>query len=178
MLSIRHPDAHRCGTAAIDHSTLSGLLTVLMDRIECGVLACGPDGELYHANVAARRELERARALRVADNRVCSNAASQDEWSVALRDATIRSRCSLVGIDDGGERLMIALMPVHVEGIATPVAVAMMGRRAVCSPLGLEMLSSSHGLTFAESRVFRALIGNNTAREIAASHGVDRKSTV
>lgn len=171
MLNFLRPDAHRC-EASIDHGTLSRLLTVLMDRIECGVLACGPDGELYHTNAAARRELERARALRLVDGRVCSNAASQVEWSAALRDATVRLRCSLAAIDDGGERLMIALMPVHVDGIDTPVAVAMMGRRTVCSPLGLEMLSSSHGLTFAESRVFRALIGNNTAREIAASHGV------
>ncbi len=157
---------------AIDHAILSRLLTVLMDRIECGVLACGPDGELYHANVAGRRELERGRLLHVAGDRVRSNAASQAQWLAALRDASARMRSRLVDIDDGGERVMIALMPVHVDGLASPACLAMLGRRAVCSPLGLEMLSSSRGLTFAERRVFGALVGNHTAREIAASHGV------
>jgi len=171
MLSLRRPDAHR-PEGNIDQSTLSRLLALLMDRIECGVMACGPDGELHYANVAAKRELERACALRMVAGKVCCNPASQAEWSATLRDAVVRLRYGLVGIDDGGERLMIALMPAHVEGIAEPVAVATMGRRTVCSPLGLEMLSSNHGLTFAESRVFRALVGNNTAREIAASHGV------
>ena len=171
MLTFRPHDAStRSGD--IDESTLSRLLTELMDRIECGVFACGADGELYHANVAARRELRYGRALRLSDNRVCSAGTSQSDWYSALHDATARMRSRLVGIDDGGERLLIALMPMHVAGIDKPAAVAMMGRRNVCSPLGLEMLSSTHGLTFAESRVFRALVGNNSAREIAASHGV------
>jgi DNA-binding CsgD family transcriptional regulator len=34
------------------------------------------------------------------------------------------------------------------------------------------MLSASHGLTYAEQRVLRALVDNSTVREIAALHGV------
>jgi DNA-binding CsgD family transcriptional regulator len=158
--------------SSIDSSTQSRLLTALMDRLECGVLACGPHGELYHANVAARRELEGGRLLREADRCVRATPASQGAWAAALHDAAVRLRSSLVSIEDGEERLMVALLPVHVDGIDGAAAVAMMGRRVVCSPLGLEMLSSSHGLTFAERRVFRALVGNRNAREIADAHGV------
>ncbi|MFL6629527.1 MAG: helix-turn-helix transcriptional regulator [Vitreoscilla sp.] len=148
------------------------LLAALVDRIECGVLACGPQGELHYANIAAQRELERARMLCVAGDRVCCIGAGKEAWSNALRDAAVRLRSCLVSVDNDGDRMMVALMPVHSGGGGRPAAVVMMGRSAVCSPLGLEMLSNSHGLTFAERRVFRALVGNSTAREIAASHGV------
>ncbi len=165
-----HDPADR--STSIDHSILSRLLSALMDRIECGVLACGPSGELIHANVAARRELKSARILRVERDCVCCSNDSNRNWLTALNDATARLRSSLISLDGSGERLMVALMPVHVEGAAAPAAIAMMGRRTVCSSLGLEMLSSSHGLTFAERRVFKALVCNLTTREIAALHGV------
>ncbi len=164
--------APRADHAPVDHAIQSRLLTTLIDRIECGVVACGADSTLVLANAAARREFERGRSLCIVDNRVRGIGAAHAGWSTALADATLRQRCSLVGIDDGAERLTVALMPVHVDGLAAPVALAVMGRRGVCSPLGLEMLASSHGLTLAESRVFRALVGNRTAREIADSHGV------
>lgn len=158
--------------SAIDPPVLTRLLSALMDRIACGVLACGPQGELFHANVAAKRELASAGPLRLADNQVRSTAALQDIWCTALHDAAVRQRTRLMSLHDGGERLMVALLPVHVDGIAGPAAVAMLGRRNICSPLGLEMLAASHGLTFAEQRVLRALVGNSSVREIAASHGV------
>ena len=158
--------------STIDISTQSRLLSALMDRLECGVLACGPQGELYHANVSARRELEGGRLLREVDGCVRATTTSQGLWGIALHDAAVRLRSRLVNIDGNQERLMVALLPVHVDGIAGAAAVAMLGRRMICSPLGLEMLSSSHGLTFAERRVFQALVGNRNAREIADAHGV------
>jgi DNA-binding CsgD family transcriptional regulator len=69
-------------------------------------------------------------------------------------------------------RLMLATMPLDVTEIDAPLVLVMMGRRQVCSPLGLELLASHHGLTIAESRVLRALVDNRSPREIAALHGV------
>lgn len=151
---------------------LSRLLSAVIDRIECGVMTCGAHGELYHANLAASRELEVGRFLRLEEGRVRCAALSRDTWTAALQDATTRQRSGLVCLEENGGRLMMALMPVQVEDVEQPAAVVMMGRRSICSALGLEMLSSSHGLTFAERRVLRALVGNSTAREIAESHGV------
>jgi DNA-binding CsgD family transcriptional regulator len=148
------------------------LLEALIDRIECGVMACGPNGELFHANAAAQRELENARMLRLVDGRVRASEASQGAWRNALHEATVRALARLVTIEDDGEPLMVALLPVQVDGIEGPAAVAIMGRRNVCSTLGLEMLSSTHGLTYAERRVLHALVACRSAREIAASHGV------
>lgn len=155
-----------------DHSTLSRLLAALIDRIEYGVLACGPDGMLYHANVAAQRKLDEERVLRVVDGRVRCTGVDRDVWSGALHEATFRMRSRLISLASEGGRLIVALMPVHIDGIETPAAVALMGRRSVCSPLGLEMLASAHGLTHAERRVLRALVDNSSVREIAALHGV------
>ena len=178
MLTIERPQTSppsdlepRAGTPGIDPSAMIDLVSAVMDRIECGVLACGPQGELYYANNAAYRELAGTATLHLVDGHVCCTEKSQPGWARAVHAAAVRLRSSLVCLEGAGERMMVALMPVHA-GDDRPAAVAMMGRRAVCSPLGLEMLSNNHGLTFAERRVLRALIGNCTPREIAASHGV------
>ena len=157
--------------SGIDHTMLSQLIAALLDRIECGVLACDSSGMLYHANLAAQRELAGARILRMVDGRVACGVNCLDTWMTALHDATVRARSSLISLVDAGERLMVAIMPVAIGNTDKSVAVALMGRRAVCSPLGLEMLSNCHRLTNAERRVLRALIDNATAREIAAAHG-------
>lgn len=158
--------------ARIDQPTHARLLQALMDRLEYGVLACGPRGELYHANLAAQQELDGDRLLGVTDGHVRAVPALQGVWSTALHDAAVRRRSRLVSLGDGLERLLVVTVPMRVQGIDAAAAVAIMGRRSVCSPLGLEMLAASHGLTYAESRVFRALVGNLSVREIAASHGV------
>lgn len=155
-----------------EQPALSRFLSALMDRIECGVLACRPDGEVLHANLAAERELADGRTLKVVDGFVQCSAPSKEAWVAALNNAGQRHRTSLVSLGTGLERLTIAAMPMHVEGVGSPAVVILMGRRSVCSALGLEMLANSHGLTYAESRVFRELVGNRTPREIAASHGV------
>lgn len=171
MLTL-HPQDFRNTTPTFDGPAHTRLLTALMDRIACGVLACDADGVLLHANNAARRELAQAGPLHLDGRQVRATSAMQDIWCTALFDAAVRQRTRLMALQDGTERLTVALLPVHVEGSDRPAAVAMLGRRNVCSPLGLEMLSSSHGLTYAEQRVLRALVDNSTVREIAASHGV------
>jgi len=148
------------------------LLIALMDRIECGVMACGPTGELYHANATARRELTGARMLRLAQGVVDCAGTSRKAWMTALHDAAVRQRSGMVSLFDGAERLLVALMPVDIGGTDRSAAVVLMGRRNVCSPLGLEMLSNSHGLTAAERRVLRALIDNCSASEIAQLYSV------
>lgn len=171
MLNFESPAWYGpCDSGSV--SAPAQLLSALMDRIACGVLACRSDGLLLHANSVARRELAHAGALRLEGTHVCANTAQQDIWCTALHDAATRQRTRLMHLQDGSERLSVALLPVQVDGDAGPAAVAMLGRRTVCSALGLEMLAASHGLTYAEQRVLRALVNNGTVREIAASHGV------
>jgi DNA-binding CsgD family transcriptional regulator len=151
---------------------MNRLVTALMDRIECGLLACTDAGDVLHANAAARRELQDSPLFQLVDNRLRCAAASLDAWLNALHEASVRHRSRLLLLGTEPARQMLAVTPLPVDGMESSVILVMMGRRQVCSPLGLEMLASNHGLTFAESRVFRALVGNRTPREIAASHGV------
>jgi len=171
MLTV-HPQDVRDTLPGLDAPAHVRLLTALMDRLACGVLAVDADGLLLHANSAARRELAQAGPLHLDGRQVRACTVMQDIWSTALHDAAVRQRTRLMALQDGAERLTVALLPVHVDGSDRPAAVAMLGRRNVCSPLGLEMLSASHGLTYAEQRVLRALVDNSTVREIAATHGV------
>lgn len=157
---------------AFGGSPVNRLVSALFDRLESGMLACDARGRVLHANLAARRELQATDVLSVVDHHVRCIPAFQDAWAGALQDAALRHRSRLLTLGSASGRLMVATMPLHVDDFDDPVALVMMGRRQVCSPLGLELLASVHGLTFAESRVLRALVGNSTPREIAATHGV------
>ena len=173
MLVLEREDERTTVGCKADPSAMSRLVATLMDRLESGILACSAQGELLHANLAAQRELRSGGALHVVDGQVrCASGRSEEAWADALQDAAHRHRSRLVSLEAGAQRLMITAMPLPIEGFGSTPVLVMMGRRQVCSALGLEMLASNHGLTLAESRVLRALVGNCTPREIAASHCV------
>ena len=144
----------------------------LADQIECALLACDCDCRLLYVNRAGRRALEMGNAIRLADERVRCSGTTQEEWSAAVRDAAIDQHRRLFWVGTPGDRTMIIAMPILIEGSANPTAIVMLGRRSVCSRLGLELLASRHALSFAERRAFGALIANASPREIAAMHGV------
>ncbi len=151
---------------------VGGLLHAVIDRIECGLLACGSEGRLIHANLAAQRELQEASVLRLAGAHVVCVGPGHAAWSSAVAAASGRNVSSLVELGGADRPLTVAVLPLRLGPDQGLAALTVMGRRAACSPLALEMLSSHHGLTYAEGRVLRALVENCSAREIAAQHGV------
>jgi DNA-binding CsgD family transcriptional regulator len=152
--------------------TSGSLLAALLDRLECGLVAVDDACTLLHGNRAARRELASGRALRLEGETVRVAHGAQAAWSSLVRDAALRQRSRLLRVGDESDHLTLVAMPVHAEPQARPAALVMMGGRSLCSPLGLEMLATSHGLTFAERRVLRALIDSQSPKEVAAAHGV------
>jgi DNA-binding CsgD family transcriptional regulator len=150
----------------------SPLALALIDRIECGIAAVGPTGQLHYANRAARREFARTQTLRLQGQQVICSATDTHEWHAALHDAALRQRGRLLWLGGQAERLMVIVMPVQLDELSSPAALLMLGRRSICSPLGLEMLATRHKLTFAERRVLAALVENQSTAEIAATHGV------
>lgn len=148
------------------------LTAALLDQIDCGMLACTGDGRLLHANRAGRRELARGGSLGLVEGRLRSDGGMRDDFEQALRDAAGRQRTRLLVVGPEDQRLGLAVMPLRAAADEPPVVLVMLGRRALCSPLGLQMLAIRHGLTLAEQRVLRALIENRSAREIALGHGV------
>lgn len=165
--------AHAIPALSMDETRANhGLLTAVVDRIECGLMACGPEGELLHANVSAQRELQEEGVLRRVGDRVACHGAAKGSWQAALNAAALGRMSSLVDLGTAERPWLVAVMPLGAGEGAGSGALVVMGRRSACSPLALEMLASRHGLTWAEGRVLQALIGNRTAREIAAQHGV------
>ncbi len=153
-------------------SAASGSLAeALLDQIECGLVVCSAGGRLLQCNRAARRELDAGRVVKVVDGMVRCPGGSAD-LAAALHDAANRQRRRLMWLGDETQRLMIVAMPIAFTGFSAPTALLMLGRRDLCSPLGLEMLSIRHGLTLAERRVLKGLVANRSASQIAAAHGV------
>ncbi len=165
-------------TPAIDpagpvaRSVLDKLAAALMDQVECGLITCRADGSLIHANRAARRELALGQVLSLLANTLHCRPEAQAELNTALNDAALKQRSRLLLLGSGEDRLTAVAMPIQVESLGVPAALLMIGRRNVCSPLGLEMLALRYGLTLTERRVLRALIASQSARDIADAHGV------
>lgn len=163
------PAAHR---TELDGAFAARLAGALINHIECGLVACEGDGTLLYANRAAQRELAAARVLTASQGTLRCVGSAAAEFQSALVDAASRRRTRLLRLGEPGDRLMVAVMPVAADQIGDQTALVMIGRRAPCSPLGLEMLARRHGLTLTETRVLHALLGNSTPRDIAAAHGV------
>ena len=157
---------------------LGGLATALMDAIECGLIACDPDATVVYLNRAARHEIGADRALRIEDGVLRVNGGDAGALRAAIAEAAQRGLRRLLWVGDGPARVMAATMPVrpHADP-AGAKALVLLGRRSLCSPLGLELLALRHRLTLAEKRVLSALIDTREPRQIACDHGV-RLSTV
>lgn len=172
LLAERSSPSLSPSTAAPARRDHDSLVRGLIDQVECGLALCGNDGRLIYANRAAWREFDHGGALVLLADSVHCKAGSQAELGQALHDAALKQRTRLLLVGAPDVQLPIVVMPVRVDGLGTPCALIMIGRRTLCSPLGLEMLAIRHGLTLAERRVLRALIADQSARQIATVHGV------
>lgn len=151
---------------------LAELALSLMDAVESGLVACRHDGRVLHANRAAQRELGPGRALQCEDGLLCAAGTDREPLRAALGDAA-RGIRRLLHIGRGETALMLATQPLAARAARERSAVLLvLGRRSLCSPLGLEMLALRHGLTLAEKRVLSGLIDTRGARRIAEDNGV------
>lgn len=144
----------------------------LVDEIECGLIVCDGLGALQFANRAAQRELAQGRLLtRLAG---CLRLAPQASGALdtAMRQAAERGKRTLVQLSLGDDRLLASVLPLPAAPGAEPLVLVMLGRRHLCSDLGLEMLASSYGLTYTERRVLAGLLREATPRQIAQEHAV------
>jgi DNA-binding CsgD family transcriptional regulator len=149
------------------------LASAMLDVIACGLIACSAQGELLEANRAAQRELGSGRALVLSQGHLrCTEPQAQHELVGALLDAAQRARRRLLWADHGQDRLTLVVMPAAAPPGHSPAVLILLGRRRLCSSLGLEMLALQHGLTHAEQRVLEALIEIRPARKIAEGLGV------
>lgn len=149
---------------------LADLAAPLMDAVEFGLIVCRSDGCVVHANRAALREMGQDRPLRQDGNLLTCLGPERELLAGALRDAA-RGIRRLFTVGRNGAGLMVVTQPVQQDGARDAVLVVL-GRRSLCSPLGLELLASRHGLTLAEKDVLLSLIDTQAVRDIARERGV------
>jgi DNA-binding NarL/FixJ family response regulator len=143
----------------------------VVDQIDCGLLVCDAHGHMLHANRAALRELDSALALKVQDGVVCCDGPSARELAAAIKTAATRGLRRLLHLQ-ASQPLMLVVMPLDPTPGCDPLVLVMIGRRTLCTPLGLELLALQHRLTWAEQRVLRAIVGGTAVRDIAVDNGV------
>lgn len=170
MLAHSIPANHAADDAAL-RAKPHPLPQQIVDQIDCGLIVCRADGHVLHANRAAQRELDSARVLTLRDGALCCQGPSAPELASAIQSAAERGMRRLVHLRCD-QPLMLVLTPLDTPPDASPLALVMIGRRTLCTPLGLELLALQHRLTWAEQRVLRAIVGGLAVREIAADNGV------
>lgn len=170
MLSFETP-ATRLHDGPVGHSG-NPLAMLVMDQIDCGLLVCDAHGHMLQANRAALRELDGGHILKVMEGTLRCCGEASDELHAAIEAAALRGRRRLVCLRQA-DTPMIVVMPLAPDSAdRRPLALVMLGRRTLCTPLGLELLAMQHRLTLAEQRVLRALVGGASVRDIALEHCV------
>lgn len=170
MLSFE-AQAKRPHEAPVSHAA-SPLAMLVMDQIDCGLIVCDAHGHMLQANRAAQRELEGGHILKLMEGVVRCRGESSDELHAAI-DAAARRGLRRLVCPREADTPMIVVTPLAPDAAdRRPLALVMLGRRTLCTPLGLELLAMQHRLTLAEQRVLRALVGGASVRDIALEHCV------
>lgn len=145
----------------------------LMDVVDFPLIACDASHGVLYANRAAELELARGSVLALRGARLVCPGTGGEDLATAIREATTRRCRRLVSLVNGDDALTACVLPLPMnDGAAAPAAVVLLGRRAACSPLALQMLATAHGLTYSEQRVLAGLIERSRPRQIARAHGV------
>jgi DNA-binding CsgD family transcriptional regulator len=143
-------------------------LALVMDELAHGVLVASAQGQLLHANHAARHELARRHVLSVNEGRLQTTDARQARilvQALAKADSGLRS---LIALRSSNGRLSIAVVPLGARQTGSTSAIALVFSRAsVCDALMLCFFARSHGLTPAEEQVLAILCRGYSTPQIA-----------
>lgn len=144
------------------------MLDLVLDELAYGVALATREGELLHANHAARHELSQRRALMLHNGRVRAQAP-QD--ATLLQDALAKAstgRRSLITLGkEEAERVCLAIVPVRGREGQPSLAALLFSRASVCESLMLCFFARNHSLTPAEENVLTHLCRGHSAPEVA-----------
>ena len=145
------------------------MLDLVLDELAYGVAVASAEGELLHANQAARREMARQRTLWLHNGRLRAHLPVDLQ---ALQEALAKAaegKRSLIHVGDAdGNRLGLAVVPVRKpRGAETAHAALLFSRASVCESLMLCFFARSNALTSTEEHVLGILCQGYSAPEIA-----------
>jgi len=129
MQVFSHPSAsphgHQDEDGPSDAMRFLGIARVLIDAIECAVLACDIDGRVVFFNHAAGQELRRSTTLQVTDDRLHCDGPGRATLCNAIREAALRGIRRLFWLGADPQRLVLA---GDSAGANLAAAVALMAR--------------------------------------------------
>ncbi len=156
----------------LDAAAIERVRDWVLDEIGIGLIVCDGGGSVRYANRCAEQELAAGEVLQRVGAALRCAGGSTPPLATAIAAARHRGHSQLVELVAGTQRAMLAVVPLPQPAPDEPLVLVVVGRRSLCSTLGLELLSSGHGLTLAERRVLGDLLDDASPREIAAAHGV------
>lgn len=130
------------------------LLALLVDELAHGVLVISAQGEILHANQAARRELAQAVVLKASQGELKVVAAADGKTFKKAFDQALDGRRSLVELSARGVACTLALVPLDRQAGARSQRIAVfLSRAGVCDSGVFGSFARGHGLTRTEERV-------------------------
>lgn len=149
-------------------------LAEVLEEVDTGIVVCNENGRIVMANDAGRRELQRGRPLAADPGGALlvtgDGPGATAHCRAALRAAVHTRRRQLLALNDGNQRLMVAVTPLGQSG--HPFAVVLVGRRQPAPDLAVEMLGKLCDLTHSERSVLVALLAGERVESVARRRGV------
>lgn len=146
----------------------SDLLALLVDELAYGVLVVSAQGQIFHANRAARRELELGGIMtnKLGELEVLSPADGK-AFQAALGEALIGKR-SLIKLSAHNRKVTMAVIPLkHQTGVLCERVALFLSRADVCDSGLLSCFAHNYGLTPTEQQVLVFLYRCLSTPEIA-----------
>lgn len=175
----------QAGAAGGELAADAGLLRTLLDHLQLGILALGPDGRLQHANRAARMHCARHPELRLDEHERLVGTPPADRLAgtspadrLARAIAAARAgRWSLVTLGSQGcaadaEPPAIAVVPLGRCDGGDGAVLLLFSPPLGADALAMQLFARAAGLTSAEARVLRALADGRAPSQIARQHEV------
>ena len=163
-------------SAGAEPGAEAGLLRAVLDHLQLGIVAVGPDGRVQHANRAARAHGARHPELRI-DERQRPDCAAHADRLVQAIAAARAGRWTLVTLGSRGaaaddERLTIAVVPLGRGQGADGTVLLLFSPPRGADALAMQLFARAAGLTSAEARVLRALADGQAPSQIARQNDV------
>lgn len=144
------------------------MLLDVLEGIDYGLWLLGHEGQVLLANRSAMSACCRDGPFALQDGQlIVREPTFRTRFAEALADAHLGLR-RLVRVAQAGARSLAAVVPHRRSADSDkPQALVLLGRRAACEPLSLEMFAHSHRLTLAETMVLAGLCEGLSPTQLA-----------
>lgn len=144
------------------------VLSLLVDVLGHGVIVVGEQGQIIHANRAARTELNRHRVLNRVGGEVHAMTPADCKTLQNALGKAVAGKRSLINVSGAGLTLTLAVVPLKPDADAWDARIALLFARAeVCESGMFGFFARSYGLTQTEEQVLAILCRGLSTPEIA-----------